>query len=97
MFVGIPNAAGLPEATTTMGVKVLVRHRLIVAVVAVDDMRRKKLMKSPRYDLDSDEAGYEASHGYEAGRLFCVASLFEVALGFWQHAEQGHEYLQATV
>lgn len=60
----------MPEATTAMGRKVLVWHRLGVAVVTVDDVRRKELMKSPRYNLNANETAYETAHGHEAGRLF---------------------------
>lgn len=63
---------------SAMGVGVGVFCVVLVRVVAVDNVRWKKLVQHPRNDLDADEADDKAYHDEEGALLVIPAGLGEI-------------------
>ena len=65
---------------------VILSNVVIMGMIAVNDMRRHKLVEESRDHLNTDEPANKAGHKYEPGWLVGETTLLKVALGLGQHA-----------
>lgn len=72
----------------------IVRGSIVVAVVAVDDVGRHKLVDNSRDNLDANEACGKEAHHDKTSSLIGPALLLKVFLGLGEHAEQRGEKLE---
>lgn len=67
---------------------------LVMAVVAIDNVRGHVSVKQAGNGLNADKACHEAGYRGKASRAVGPVFVFEVASGLWEHAvERGEELL----
>lgn len=82
-------------SSVVVGVVVMVMaQRLLVRMVAIDDMGGHVLMQETRHGLDSQESANEAAHHGEAGRLIVPLLTLKVVFRLGQHAVERREKLR---
>jgi hypothetical protein len=88
MAMGLAARAAFSGLLSGMVVarRVALARRLVMSVVAVDDVGRHELVENSRNGLNADEAPGEAGDYEQAGRLIGPSCVLEVMLGLGQHA-----------